>query len=111
MGRPSKPVSVNKKHLTNDEKEQRLKYESALLSGKKITERKRVREDKTAHTEFKRVVGLCASESFVATASVPSLWAFALQHRVALSARTTRSIPSKSIDMQNCIPSVNFTRI
>lgn len=46
-GRPSKPVAVNKKHLTNAEKEQRLKFESALLSGKKITERKRVREDKT----------------------------------------------------------------
>lgn len=57
-GRPSKPVAVNKKHLTNAEKEQRLNYESALLSGKKITERKRVREDKTAHAEFKRVVGL-----------------------------------------------------
>lgn len=57
-GRPSKPVSVNKKHLTNAEKEQRLKFENALLSGHKITERKRVREDKTAHTEFKRVVGL-----------------------------------------------------
>lgn len=57
-GRPSKPVSVNKKHLTNAEKEQRLKFENALLSGRKITERKRVREDKTAHAEFKRVVGL-----------------------------------------------------
>lgn len=57
-GRPSKPVSVNKKHLTNAEKEQRLKFENALLSGHKITERKRVREDKTAHAEFKRVVGL-----------------------------------------------------
>ncbi len=57
-GRPSKPVAVNRKHLTNAEKEQRLKYESALLSGKKIAERKRVREDETAHGEFKRVVGL-----------------------------------------------------
>ncbi len=57
-GRPSKPVAVNRKHLTNAEKEQRLKYESALLSGKKIAERKRVREDETAHGEFKRVVSL-----------------------------------------------------
>ncbi len=57
-GRPSKPVAVNRKHLTNAEKEQRLKFENALLSGKKIAERKRVREDETAHGEFKRVVSL-----------------------------------------------------
>lgn len=57
-GRPSKPVAVNRKHLTNAEKEQRLKFESALLSGKKITERKRVKADETAHGEFKRVLGL-----------------------------------------------------
>ncbi len=57
-GRPSKPVSTNKKHLTNAEKEQRLKFENALLSGHKITERARVKADKTAHGEFKRVVGL-----------------------------------------------------
>lgn len=57
-GRPSKPVAANKKHLTKAEKEQRLKYESSLLSGKKITERKRVREDETAHGEFRRVVAL-----------------------------------------------------
>lgn len=57
-GRPSKPVATNRKHLTNAEKEQRLKFESALLSGKKIAERKRVRGDETAHGEFKRVVGL-----------------------------------------------------
>lgn len=57
-GRPSKPVAGNRKHLTNAEKEQREYYEQALLSGKKITERKRVREDAVAHGEFKRVVAL-----------------------------------------------------
>lgn len=58
MGRPSKPVAANRKHLTNAEKEQREHYEQALLSGKKITERKRVREDEVAHAEFRRVVAL-----------------------------------------------------
>ena len=57
-GRPSKPVASNKKHLTNAEKEQREHYEKALLSGKKITERKRVRDDAIAHGEFRRVVAL-----------------------------------------------------
>ncbi len=57
-GRPSKPVATNRKHLTNAEKEQRQHYEQALLSGKKITERKRVREDEIAHGEFRRVVAL-----------------------------------------------------
>ena len=57
-GRPSKPVAGNRKHLTNAEKEQREYYEQALLSGKKITERKRVREDAVAHGEFRRVVAL-----------------------------------------------------
>lgn len=58
MGRPSKPVATNRKHLTNAEKEQREHYEQALLSGKKITERKRVRADAVAHGEFRRVVAL-----------------------------------------------------
>lgn len=57
-GRPSKPVAANRKHLTNAEKEQREHYEQALLSGKKITERKRVRADAAAHGEFRRVVAL-----------------------------------------------------
>ncbi len=57
-GRPSKPVSTNKKHLTNAEKEQRTNFEQALLSGKKISERKRVRDNKLAHAEYKRVVEL-----------------------------------------------------
>ncbi len=57
-GRPSKPVAVNRKHLTNAEKEQREHYEQSLLSGKKITERRRVKSDTTAHAEFRRVVAL-----------------------------------------------------
>lgn len=58
MGRPSKPVAANRKHLTSAEKEQREHYEQSLLSGKKITERKRVRADTVAHGEFRRVVAL-----------------------------------------------------
>lgn len=58
MGRPSKPVATNRKHLTAAEKEQREHFEQALLSGKKITERKRVRADAVAHGEFRRVVAL-----------------------------------------------------
>lgn len=58
MGRPSKPVATNRKHLTTAEKEQREHYEQSLLSGKKITERKRVRADAVAHGEFRRVVAL-----------------------------------------------------
>ena len=57
-GRPSKPVAATVKHLTNAEKEQRERYEQSLLSGKKITERKRVRADEIAHGEFRRVVAL-----------------------------------------------------
>ena len=57
-GRPSKPVASNKKHLTNAEKAQREYFEQSLLSGKKITERKRVREDAVAHCEFRRVAAL-----------------------------------------------------
>lgn len=58
MGRPSKPVATNRKHLTAAEKEQREHFEQSLLSGKKITERKRVRADAVAHGEFRRVVAL-----------------------------------------------------
>lgn len=57
-GRPSKPVSTNKKHLTSAEVEQRTRYENSLLSGKKITERKRVKSDPIAHAEYKRVTAL-----------------------------------------------------
>ena len=57
-GRPSKPVAANKKHLTNAEKEQREHFEQALLSGKKISERKRARGDDVAHAEFRRVLAL-----------------------------------------------------
>ncbi len=61
-GRPSKPVGVlvseGRSHRTKAELEQRAAAENSMLSGKKITERKRVRADETAHGEFKRVVGL-----------------------------------------------------
>ena len=57
-GRPSKPVAANRKHLTSAEKEQREHYEQSLLSGKKITERRRVKNDAAAHAEYRRVVAL-----------------------------------------------------
>lgn len=61
-GRPSKPVGVltseKRSHRTKAELEQRSAAEKSLLSGKKITERRRVREDAVAHAEFKRVVQL-----------------------------------------------------
>lgn len=61
-GRPSKPVGVltseKRSHRTKAELEQRSAAEKSLLSGKKITERRRVREDTVAHAEFKRVVQL-----------------------------------------------------
>lgn len=61
-GRPSKPVGVlvseGRSHRTKAELEQRAAAESSLLSGKRITERPRVRRDEAAHSEFRRVVGL-----------------------------------------------------
>lgn len=57
-GRPSKPVSTNRKHLTKAEIEQRSAAENSLLSGKKISERKRVKADAVAHAEYRRVVAL-----------------------------------------------------
>ncbi len=61
-GRPSKPVRVlvseGRSHRTKAELEQRAAAENSLLSGKKITERPRVRKDAAAHSEFRRVVGL-----------------------------------------------------
>lgn len=62
MARPSKPVSVleaeKKSHRTKAELETRRKAESGLLSNKRLYERREVREDKTAHTEFQRVAKL-----------------------------------------------------
>ena len=61
-GRPSKPVGVleseKRSHRTKAELEQRSAAEKSLLSGKKITERRRVKDDPAAHAEFKRVVQL-----------------------------------------------------
>lgn len=61
-GRPSKPVGVleneKRSHRTKAELEQRSAAEKSLLSGKKITERRRVHADTVAHAEYKRVVQL-----------------------------------------------------
>ena len=59
MARPSKPAAVikteKKSHRTKAELEARENAENGLLSNKKLQERKEVKEDKTAHSEFQRV--------------------------------------------------------
>lgn len=59
MARPSKPVAVieaeKKSHRTKAELKARSAAEERLLSGSRLYERREVRENKTAHTEFLRV--------------------------------------------------------
>lgn len=59
MGRPSKPAAVleaeKKSHRTKAELEHRKEAEKKLQSSKKIYERREVKNDKTAHSEFMRV--------------------------------------------------------
>ena len=59
MARPSKPAAVikteKKSHRTKAELEARENAENGLLSNKKLQERKEVKENKTAHSEFQRV--------------------------------------------------------
>lgn len=59
MARPSKSVAViedeKKSHRTKAEKEARKAAEQGLTSGVKLAEQPKVRADKTAHAEFKRV--------------------------------------------------------
>lgn len=59
MARPSKPAAVikteKKSHRTKAELEARENAENGLLSNKKLQERKEVKENKTAHSEFRRV--------------------------------------------------------
>ena len=58
-GRPPKPAAVieaeKKSHRTKAELETRKEAESGLLSRKKLQERREVKENKIAHTEFQRV--------------------------------------------------------
>ncbi len=59
MARPSKPAAVikteKKSHRTKAELEARENAENGLLSNKKLQERKEVKENKIAHSEFQRV--------------------------------------------------------
>ena len=62
MGRPPKAVSVieeeGRSHRTKAEKEARRNAENALRTKKRLTERAEVKENETAHKEFKRIKAL-----------------------------------------------------
>ena len=62
MGRPAKPYSVitgeGKSHRTAEEMRVRKAAEEAVLTGIKISEEKRVKEDPEAHDIFKRIIKL-----------------------------------------------------
>jgi len=62
MGRPAKPYSVingeGKSHRTAEEMRVRKAAEEAVLTGVKISEEKRVKEDPEAHDIFKRIIKL-----------------------------------------------------
>ena len=62
MGRPSKPTSVlideKKSHRTKEEIKEREASEQELLTGITLKEDVRVRENKVAHSEYKRVRNL-----------------------------------------------------
>lgn len=62
MSRPPKAVAVleleNRSHRTKAELQTRKAAEAKLVSGKKLRERKEVRDDPIAHLEFRRVVKL-----------------------------------------------------
>lgn len=59
MARPSKPVEVlrieGRSHRTKEELEHRQAHETALESGEKIKEHKKVKENKVAHQCFLRI--------------------------------------------------------
>ena len=59
MARPSKPVNVieyeKRSHRTKAELQKRKQEERKLLTGKKIKERKEVKENGVAHSEFLRL--------------------------------------------------------
>ena len=58
MPRGSKAVSTAKGHRTKAEISAREQAEQDLLSGRKLTEFPAVKEDETAHAEFRRVAAL-----------------------------------------------------
>lgn len=64
MARPSKSVAVlgeeKRSHRTKAEMRQRAGAEKALATGRTLKERAEVRENETAHREFKRVYALLA---------------------------------------------------
>lgn len=62
MGRPSKPISVlkdeKKSHRTKEEMKEREASEQELLTGITLKEDNRVKKNKVAHNEYKRVRNL-----------------------------------------------------
>lgn len=65
MARPSKSTAVlgdeGRSHRTKAEMQQRADAEKALVTGKKLTERREVKENLIAHREFQRVSKLLAA--------------------------------------------------
>lgn len=65
MARPSKSTAVlgdeGRSHRTKAEMQQRADAEKALVTGKKLTERREVKENPIAHREFQRVSKLLAA--------------------------------------------------
>lgn len=65
MARPSKSTAVlsdeGRSHRTKAEMQQRADAEKALVTGKKLTERREVKENPIAHREFQRVAKLLAA--------------------------------------------------
>lgn len=62
MGRPPKPFSVlegeKKSHRTAEEMRVRREAEESVLTGEKIAEEKRVKDNEIAHKTFKRTIKL-----------------------------------------------------
>lgn len=58
MPRPSKTAEALKGHKTKAELEARKEAEQSLLTGVPISERKEIKKDKSAHSEFQRIIKL-----------------------------------------------------
>lgn len=60
-GRPTKPLALIQGHRTKAEMEVRENAEQGLLTGTPMKESKKVKADKIAHTEFRRIKKLLKS--------------------------------------------------
>ena len=61
MARPSKPLSIVKKHLTKAEKKARERSEADLMTGSALQEWPEIRANETAHKRFLKIRNLLAS--------------------------------------------------